>query len=196
VISEMTNRLSRNWWAIALRGVVAIAFGVLAFLWPGLTLYALVILFGAFAIVDGVLALVGAFRRREGRRPDFFLIIGGLAGIAAGIIAFVLPGLSALALLYVIAAWAIVTGIAEVVAAYQLREEIRGEWLLALSGAVSFVFGLFIALFPGPGALAVVWLIAAYAIVSGVILLALAFRLRARLTASDDRGSDRQTART
>jgi uncharacterized membrane protein HdeD (DUF308 family) len=192
----MTNRLSRNWWAIALRGVVAIAFGVLAFLWPGLTLYALVILFGAFAIVDGVLALVGAFRRREGRRPDFFLIIGGLAGIAAGIIAFVLPGLSALALLYVIAAWAIVTGIAEVVAAYQLREEIRGEWLLALSGAVSFVFGLFIALFPGPGALAVVWLIAAYAIVSGVILLALAFRLRARLTASDDRGSDRQTART
>jgi uncharacterized membrane protein HdeD (DUF308 family) len=192
----MTSRLSRNWWAIALRGVAAIAFGVLAFLWPGLTLYALVILFGAFAIVDGVLALVGAFRRREGRRPDFFLIIGGLAGIAAGIIAFVLPELSALALLYVIAAWAIVTGIAEVVAAYQLREEIRGEWLLALSGAVSFVFGLFIALFPGPGALAVVWLIAAYAIVSGVILLALAFRLRARLTASDDRGSDRQTART
>jgi uncharacterized membrane protein HdeD (DUF308 family) len=192
----MTNRLSRNWWAIALRGVVAIAFGVLAFLWPGLTLYALVILFGAFVIVDGVLALVGAFRRREGRRPDLFMIIGGLAGIAAGIIAFVLPGLSALALLYVIAAWAIVTGIAEVVAAYQLREEIKGEWLLALSGAVSFVFGLFIALFPGPGALAVVWLIASYAIVSGVILLALAFRLRARLTAADDRGSDRQTART
>jgi uncharacterized membrane protein HdeD (DUF308 family) len=192
----MTSRLSRNWWAIALRGVVAIAFGVLAFLLPGLTLYALVILFGAFAMVDGVLALVGAFRRREGRRPDLFLIIGGLAGIAAGIIAFVLPGLSALALLYVIAAWAIVTGIAEVVAAYQLREEIRGEWLLALSGAVSFVFGLFIALFPGPGALAVVWLIAAYAIVSGVILLALAFRLRARLAASDHRGSDRQTART
>jgi uncharacterized membrane protein HdeD (DUF308 family) len=192
----MTSRLSRNWWVMGLRGLVAIAFGVLAFLMPGLTLITLVFLFGVFAIVDGIFAIVSGFRRREGHAPDLFLIVGGLVGIAAGIIAILLPGISALALLYVIAAWAIVTGIAEVIAAYQLREEIQGEWLLALSGAVSFVFGLFIALFPGPGALAVVWLIAAYAIVSGVILLSLAFRLRARLTASDGMRSGRQAAGT
>jgi uncharacterized membrane protein HdeD (DUF308 family) len=190
----MSNRLARNWWAIALRGLVAIVFGVLAFLLPGLTLITLVLLFGAFAIVDGIFAIVSGFRRREGHRPDLFLILGGVAGIAAGVIAILLPGITALALLYVIAAWAIVTGIAEIVAAYQLREEISGEWLLALSGAVSFVFGLFIAFFPGPGALAVVWLIAAYAIVSGVTLLFLAFRLRSRWTTSDDMRSGSQAA--
>ena len=175
----MNSRLTHNWWAIALRGVVAILFGILAFLMPGLTLVALILLFGAYALVDGAFAVVAGLRRREGG-PDWLLILGGIAGIAAGFIAFFMPGVTALVLLTIIAAWAIVTGIAEVVAAYRLREEIRGEWLLAINGILSVIFGIALVLFPGAGALTVVWLIAAYAIISGVMLVALALRLRSR----------------
>lgn len=173
------RELSRNWWAIALRGAVAIAFGILAFLFPGITLLALILLFAAFAIVDGIFALVSGLRGREGRR-DWWLVVGGLAGIAAGIVAIVAPGLTTTALLLLIAAWAIVTGAFELVAAYQMRRELDREWLLALDGLLSIAFGLFIFFFPGAGALALVWLIAAFAIVSGVMLLVLAFRLRRR----------------
>jgi uncharacterized membrane protein HdeD (DUF308 family) len=176
----MTTRLYRNWWAIALRGVAAILFGVLAFFLPDITLLSLVLLFGAFAIVHGALAVVAGLRHREEKGRDLFMVVAGVLGIIAGIFAILVPGLTALALVYVIAAWAIVIGISELVAAWQLRETIRGEWLLALNGVVSVLFGLFIAFFPGPGALAIVWLIAAYAIVSGVLLIALGFRLRAR----------------
>jgi uncharacterized membrane protein HdeD (DUF308 family) len=178
----MNSRLTHNWWAIALRGVVAILFGILAFLMPGLTLVALILLFGAYALVDGAFAVVAGLRRREGG-PDWLLILGGIAGIAAGFIAFFMPGVTALVLLTIIAAWAIVTGIAEVVAAYRLREEIRGEWLLAINGILSVIFGIALVLFPGAGALTLVWLIAAYAIISGVMLVALALRLRSRANA-------------
>jgi uncharacterized membrane protein HdeD (DUF308 family) len=177
----MLDRMSRDWWIIALQGVAAIVFGVLALLWPGITLLALVFLFAAYALIDGLLALISGIRRgRDAGRPDWWRVARGVVGIAVGVIAFAMPGITAYALLIVIAAWAIVSGAIEVVAAYQLRDMIRGEWLLALDGVVAIIFGIVLIAFPSAGALAVVWLIGAFAIVSGVILLALALRLRDR----------------
>jgi len=165
---------------LALRGVIAVLFGILAFIWPGLTLWALVYLFGAYVLVDGVFALVTAFRGRETNDRWWVLLLEGLAGITAGIIAFIWPGMTAFVLLYLIAAWAIVTGVIEIVAAIRLRKEIEGEWVLALSGLASIIFGVLMVLWPGAGALAVVWLIAAYAIFFGILLIFLAFRVRNR----------------
>ena len=174
----MDSRLSLNWSALAIRGVIAIAFGIIAFLLPGLTLGALILLFAAYAIVDGVSHVITGIRQRSGDGPDGLMILGGIVGIAVGVIAVILPGVTALFLLALIGAWAIVTGAAEIVAAYRLRKAISGEWLLALQGIISIAFGVYVWLFPGAGALAVVWLIAAFAIASGVILLMLAFRMR------------------
>jgi uncharacterized membrane protein HdeD (DUF308 family) len=175
----MDSRLSLNWSALAIRGVIAIVFGILAFLMPGLTLGVFVLLFAAYAIVDGLSHVVTGIRQRTGDRPDGLMILGGIAGIVAGLIAAILPGITALFLLALIGAWAIVTGVAEIMAAYRLRKVIRGEWLLALDGFLSVAFGLYVWIFPGAGAIAIVWLIAAFAIASGVILLMLAFRMRA-----------------
>jgi uncharacterized membrane protein HdeD (DUF308 family) len=183
----MLERMAQDWWMIALRGVAAIVFGVLALVWPGITLLSLVFLFAAYALIDGVLAIVSGIRRGgEGRSPDWWRVARGIVGVAVAVIAVVMPGLTALALLYLIAAWAIVGGVMEIVAAYQLREVITREWLLAVDGVLGILFGIVLILFPGAGALAVVWLIGAFAIVSGVALLVLAFRLRgrARMTGS------------
>jgi uncharacterized membrane protein HdeD (DUF308 family) len=180
----MQRRLSLNWTALALRGVVAIAFGVVAFLLPGLTLGALILLFAAFAIVDGVSALVTGLRHPTSRRPDWLLIAGGVAGIVVGLIAVFLPGITALFLVSLIGAWAIITGIAQVAIAWQLRKEIQGELVLALNGILAVVFGIYLWLFPGLGAISLVWLIALFAVVSGVMLLVLAFRMR-NLAAGD-----------
>ena len=174
------DRLADAWWLVALRGVAAILFGILAIFWPGPTLLVLVLLFGIYAIVDGVFAIVSGVRGGEAGRRDWFLVVRGIAGILAGLIALAWPEISALALLIVIAAWAIVTGVVDIMAAYRLRHEIRGEWLLALGGIASIAFGVLLVLFPGAGALAVVWLIGAYAIVAGVLWLLLAWRLRER----------------
>jgi len=174
----LDSRLSLNWSALATRGVIAIAFGIIAFLLPGLTLGALILLFAAYAIVDGVSHVITGIRQRSGDGPDGLMILGGIVGIAVGVIAVILPGVTALFLLALIGAWAIVTGAAEIVAAYRLRKAISGEWLLVLQGILSIAFGVYVWLFPGAGALAVVWLIAAFAIASGVILLMLAFRMR------------------
>lgn len=178
----MLTQMTHNWWAVALRGVIAILFGVTAFVWPGLTLEILVLFFGAYAVVDGVFAIIAAFTNRAGHDRWWVLLLEGLVGIAAGLIAFLRPGLATLALLLVIAAWAIVTGILEIAAAIRLREEIQGEWLLALSGIASLVFGVLLILFPSTGALTITLLIGAYAIVFGVTLLALGLRLRKRGT--------------
>ncbi len=174
----MHTILARNWWAIALRGLFAVLFGVAAFVWPGITLVVLVLLWGAYALVDGIFALVAAVRAAERRGTWWPLVLEGILGIVAGVLTFIWPGITALVLLYLIAAWAILTGIAEIVAAVRLRRVLTGEWLLGLAGVVSIIFGVLLIVFPGAGALAVIWLIGAYALVFGIVLIVLGFRLR------------------
>jgi uncharacterized membrane protein HdeD (DUF308 family) len=175
----MLEVLARYWWAVVLRGVAALIFGLVALIWPQITLLTLVIVFGAYAVVDGVLALGSAItggRTTAGSRG--WLAVEGVLGIIAGIVALVWPGITALVLLWLIAFWALVTGIFEIVAAVRLRREIRGEWMLALSGALSVLFGLLLIVWPASGARAVAFLIGLYAIVFGVALVALGLRLR------------------
>jgi uncharacterized membrane protein HdeD (DUF308 family) len=174
----MVTQLARKWWVVALRGVLGILFGLMAFLWPGITLAVLVIFFGAFALVDGIFLVVAALHAAGEHERWWVLLLQGLAGIAAGLVTFFWPGITAVALLIVIAAWAIVTGILEIAAAIRLRKEIEGEWLLGLSGFCSLVLGLLLVVWPAAGALAFVWLIAGYAIISGILLIAVALRLR------------------
>lgn len=177
-IGTLVNELSNNWGWVALRGAAAIVFGVLAFAWPGMTLVILTLFWGAYALLDGVLSLVGAFRMKDEGKPIWPLVLVGVLGIAAGILAFVWPEMTALILLLFIAAWAIVTGILQIAAAIRIRKVIDNEWLFILSGALSVVFGALMIWSPGAGALAVVWVIAAYSIFFGILLVALGFRLR------------------
>lgn len=170
----MMNTLVRNWWLMALQGLCAVLFGVLALIWPGITLGTLVILFGAYALASGALSFAAAFQHRE---RFWALLVGGVLGIVAGLAAFFWPGFTALALLYLIAGWAVATGLFELIAAIKLRKVMTGEFLLGLSGLSSIVFGLLLMIWPGPGALAVVWLIGGYAVVLGTMRIGLAFRL-------------------
>jgi uncharacterized membrane protein HdeD (DUF308 family) len=174
----MVIAFASRWWTLAARGIAAILFGILTFISPGLSLFALVMLFGAWALADGVFNLVMALRTRKGERWGW-LVLEGVTSILVGILTFFWPGITALSLLFLIAAWSVVTGIAELVAAVRLRKVIQGEWLLGLSGVLSIVFGLLLFAFPGAGALAVIVWIGAYSIVFGALLVALAFRLRA-----------------
>lgn len=169
--------LAKNWWAVLLRGLAAIVFGILAFAWPGITIWSLIIVFGAYALVDGVFAIIAA-ATGGAPAPRWWMAVVGVIGILAGIVAFVYPVLTGLTLLMLIAAWAIVSGIFEIVGAIRLRKEIDNEWLLILHGVLSVLFGLFIWLNPGAGALAMIWVIGAYAIIGGVLLSVLAFRLK------------------
>jgi len=171
--------LSRNWGWIALRGLAAVVFGLLTLFDPRISLTALVLLWGAYAFVDGIFAIVSAVRDRRQEPHWVSLLVTGIAGVVAGLLTFFVPGITALVLLYFIAAWALITGIAEIVAAVRLRKVITGEWMLALAGLLSAIFGVFLFAFPGAGALTVVLWIGAYALVLGIVLLVLAFRLRA-----------------
>src|SRR3984893_1150811 len=176
--ATVVETLQLNWWLLALRGLVAVLFGVLAFMWPGVTLITLVWLFGAFALVNGFLSLLLAAKAPKGYPRFGSLILGGLLGILAGLLAFVMPAITALGLFILIAAWAMVTGILEIVAAIKLRKEINNEWLLILVGILSLVFGVLLLLQPGAGALVLIWWIGAYALVLGVLLFVLALRMR------------------
>ena len=169
--------LSRNWWVILLRGLAGILFGIITFVAPLVSLAALILVFGAYAFVDGVLSIVSAVRRR-GEGHWGVLLLEGIVGILAAAVTLFWPGITALALLYVIAAWAIVTGVLELFAAVRLRKQIKGEWLLVLGGIASLVFGVLVAVFPGAGALTIVLWIGAYALVFGILLVVLSFRLR------------------
>ncbi|HEX5962620.1 MAG TPA: HdeD family acid-resistance protein [Gemmatimonadales bacterium] len=171
------DSLARNWWVVLIRGLIGILFGLVTFFAPAISLAALVIVFGAYAFADGVFAIISAVRRR-GTDRWWLLLLEGVVGIAAGVVTLLWPGITALALLYLIAAWALVTGALEIAAAIRLRKAITGEWLLALSGVVSIALGVMLALFPGPGALALVIWIGAYAFVFGALLIGLSFRLR------------------
>ena len=171
----MLHTLAANWWALALRGLVAVLFGLLTFFLPGITLVTLVLLFGAYALVDGVFNVIAFFRVAS---HQWALLIEGVIGIIAGVLTFAWPAITAIVLLYVIAFWAILTGIFEIVAGIRLRKVITNEWLLLVMGVFSFLFGLLILFAPGAGALAIVLWIGAYALVFGIFLLALAFRLR------------------
>lgn len=170
--------LSRNWGWIALRGLAAVVFGLLTLFDPRISLAALVLVWGAYVFVDGIFSIVSAVRDRREEPHWVSLLVTGIAGVVAGLLTFFVPGITALVLLYFIAAWAVITGVAEIIAAVRLRKLIRGEWLLALAGVLSVLFGLFLAVFPGAGALTVVLWIGAYALVFGIMLLILAFRLR------------------
>jgi uncharacterized membrane protein HdeD (DUF308 family) len=172
------DSLSRNWWAIVLRGLAGMTFGLVTFFAPGISLAALVLVFGAYAFADGVLAIISAIRRERPGDRWWLLLLEGIAGIAAGVVTLLWPGITALVLLYVIAAWALVTGVLEIAAAIRLRKAIKGEWLLILSGILSVALGVMLVLWPGPGALALVIWIGAYAFVFGALLLALGLRLR------------------
>ena len=174
----LAGLVSRYWWVIALRGAVAILFGVLAFAWPGVTLSALVLLFGAYAIVDGVAAILVGIKDYGEKERWWATLLGGLVSLGAGIVTFMMPGLTALTLLTLIAIWAVMRGVFEIVAAIRLRKEIKGEWLMALAGALSIAFGLYMIAFPGAGAIAVVWWIGAYAVAIGLMLVMLGFRAR------------------
>ena len=179
----VADLLTHNWWVLALRGLCAIAFGIVAFLWPGITLLGLVYLFGAYSLANGVLAFVIAARSPKGYPRFGSLIFEGILSVVAGIIAFIIPGFTALALLILIAAWAIATGVMEIAAAIRLRKVIRNEWLLVLAGLVSVAFGVLLLLRPGPGALAVIWWIGTFAMILGALTVILAFRMRSRRAA-------------
>ena len=171
----MLQLLARRWWALALRGVIAVLFGLLTFFIPGITLISLVLLFGFYAILDGIFDIVSAMKAPGHHWP---LLVEGIVGIVAGLVTFMRPAITAMVLVYLIAFWAILTGLLEIVAGIRLREVIANEMLLILMGVISTLFGILIIIFPGAGALAIIIWIGAYALVFGIILIALAFRLR------------------
>ncbi|HXV44272.1 MAG TPA: HdeD family acid-resistance protein [Anaerolineae bacterium] len=173
----MITNLANNWWTFVLRGIFALLFGVIAFVYPGPTILALTYVFGFYAILDGIFALVAAWSNRSSDRW-WVLLLEGLLGLAAGVIAFVSPGITALALLWVIAAWAILTGILEIVAAIRLRQEIENEWWLGLAGLASIIFGVLLVIWPESGLVTISWLVGFYASAFGISMLMVGFRLQ------------------
>lgn len=174
----MVNTLSNNWWAVALRGAFAVLFGILAFVWPGVTLTVLVYWFGAYVLVDGVLGIISAVWQRNTQERWWAVLLEGVVGVLAGLATFFMPGITALVVVYLISGWALVTGIFEVVAAIRLRKEIENEWTLALGGVLSIAFAVILFLWPAAGAFALVWMIAGYSVAFGFLLILLGFRLR------------------
>lgn len=175
----MLDLVARDWWVFTIRGIAALVFGVLAFIWPEMTLTALVFLFGAYVLVDGISLLIALARGDAvARRHAWAVGIVGVLGIIAGLVTFAWPGLTALSLLALVAVWAIATGTSQVIAAVVLRRELRGEFWMALGGVASIVFGALLVVSPGSGLISLVWLVGLWAVVFGVSSLGLAHRLR------------------
>ena len=175
----MLETLARNWWAIVLRGVFAVLFGLCAFFWPGITLAVLVLFYGAYLFADGILAVGWALVGRRAGPFPWGVFLAGLVSIVGGLLAFSMPGLTLLVLLYLIAGWAIVRGIFEILAAFHLRRELTNEWLLALNGVLTVLFGILLLAAPWFQALAVLaWTIGAFAVIVGILMIMLGFRLK------------------
>ncbi len=175
---HLATLLSRSWWILLVRGLIAIALGIVAWFRPGLSLAALVLLFGAYMLADGILGVWTAITGRKHHGDWALLLVWGLIGVGVGIMTLLAPGLTTLALLFYVAAWAIATGVLEIVTAIRLRREMKGEWLLILGGIASVALGVLLMARPGAGILTLLWLIAAYAVIFGVLLVILAFNVR------------------
>ncbi|MBB6174787.1 uncharacterized membrane protein HdeD (DUF308 family) [Nocardiopsis mwathae] len=172
----MLDYLARHWWVLTVRGAIAVLFGLCAIFWPDLTLILLAIFFGAYILVDGLFAGVSAFRAESGNRAPF--VVAGIAGIGFGLIVLSWPQITVVAMALLFAAWAIVTGVFQLVAAVKLRKEISDEWLLVLGGVLSVLFGVLVALMPMVGVVVIAFVIGAYAIATGVLLIGLSLRVR------------------
>ena len=168
-----------------MRGIAAVLFGLAALFWPGLTLVLLIVFFAAYALVDGVFAIVAGLRGSEGSR--WLLLAEGVLGVLAGLVAFFWPGMTATVLLFLISAWAILTGLLKVFMAIAFRRKVENVWLMGLSGVLSVLFGVVLAVWPGAGLLSLVWLVGIYALIFGVALIVLGFRARGHTQASGSR---------
>lgn len=171
------SALHRSWWLLLLRGIAAVAFGVLTFVWPQISLLTLILVYGVYALIDGVLALIAAIRG-GGFVPRWWLALGGVVSILAAVVAFAWPGLTALVLVYLIGFWSILRGVLEIIGAIRLRKEIANEWTLGVAGALSVIFGLILVFMPGAGAIGLLWLIATWAVLFGLLLIWVAFKVR------------------
>jgi len=177
----MSVILVSNWWSVVLRGLLGIGIGIITFMSPVSTLTALVLLFGAYVFVDGVLAIMGAIRAARASDSWGVLLLEGIVGVTTGFLAIVWPAMTAAVLAIVIAAWAIITGVLEISAAIRLRKHIRGEWMLGMFGALSVIFGVLVAMAPLAGSIVMAMWVGAYAFVSGIVLTILGFRLHSRM---------------
>lgn len=175
----MLSAICNKWWVFLLNGIAAILFGIMAFVWPGVTLLTLILLFGFYCIADGIAAIFASFARSEATGGSWWqMLLLGAISLIAGVVAIAWPGISAAALLFVIAGWAIIHGVFEIAAAIALRKVIDHEWMLVVAGIVSILFGIVLVAQPAAGALVVIWWIGAFAILRGIFLAALAFKLR------------------
>ena len=177
--------LAGNWWALLMRGIAAVLFGLAALAWPGVTLLVLIVIFGAYAMVDGVLAIVAGIWGSEGSR--WLLLAEGVLGVLAGLVVFFWPGMTALVLLFLISAWAILTGLLKVFMAIGFRRKVENAWLMGLSGVLSILFGVVLAVLPGAALLSLVWLVGIYALIFGAVLIVLGFRARSHRHANESR---------
>lgn len=175
----MRALVTKFWWIFLLRGLIAIAFGIAAWTWPGLTLATLVLLFGAFAFAGGACAVVAAISGRATHEDWWVLLLEGLAGMLVGALTLFAPGVTTLTLVIYIAAWALVSGFLQIATAIRMRREIRNEGLLIFNGVLTVLFGILMIALPGAGALALLWLIAAFSVAGGLLYLLLAFKVRA-----------------
>lgn len=174
----MLNVLASNWWTILLRGILAILFGLLALFWPEISISVLILLFGIFAIADGMFSIISELRRYGERARWWVLVFEGLAGMAIGVVAVIWPQITAVVFIYLVASWGLITGVLEILAAIRLRDVLEGEWILAVTGLLSIALGILFVLFPNASLVAMIWILGMYAILFGILLIVLSFRLR------------------